>query len=206
MPTQNRRVATYLPKELDDRLKAFIAEHDLKGDSPALIAILSEYFGVSQQIAQKVDYSSFVTQEQFNELVFKVSEVASVTERSNSLSNIIGKLSDKLMRLEERIEALEVIKDSTSTLSTGELAKRLGIDASTLSHWKSTGKKGKSPDELLKATREKDPHGIGWILIPETGKFRPERDLPDSSSSVLQGDLLTESHTSDDLGRLPEDF
>jgi hypothetical protein len=51
MPTENRRVATYLPKRIDDQLEAFKVERGLKGDSPALIAILEMFFGVSQKVA-----------------------------------------------------------------------------------------------------------------------------------------------------------
>jgi DNA-binding transcriptional regulator YiaG len=167
MPTKNRRVAAYLPPEIDERFKTFVDERNFGGDSPALIAILSEYFGVSQQVAHQVDYSRFVTIEQFTSLL------------------------DKVQALESQLERLERLETRESVLSTGELAKRLGIDSSTLSHWKSTGKKGKSPDELLKATREKDPDGIGWSLIPGTSQFKPESDLPSGSDSVLQGSLLS---------------
>lgn len=192
MGTDNRRVAAYLPKEIDDRLKEFISERGLKGDSPALIEILSEYFGVSRQVAQSVDYSLFVTQSQFEELAAKVSELSAANEKSIPLGSLISKLPDRVRRLEDKVAFLEIAKSQGATLSTGELAKRLGIDSSTLSHWKSTGKKGKSPDELLKATREKDPEGIGWIVVPENGKFKPERDLLGSPSDGLQGSLLGE--------------
>jgi InsA N-terminal domain len=51
MPTQNRRVATYLPPHIDEPFKAFKSQRDIKGDSEALIAILSEYLQVSQEVA-----------------------------------------------------------------------------------------------------------------------------------------------------------
>lgn len=51
MSTENRRVAAYLPKNIDDQLKAFKTDRGLKGDSQALIAILEEYFGVSREVA-----------------------------------------------------------------------------------------------------------------------------------------------------------
>lgn len=51
MPTENRRVAAYLPKAIEERLEQFKTERGLKGDSPALIAILEEYFGVSRDVA-----------------------------------------------------------------------------------------------------------------------------------------------------------
>jgi DNA-binding transcriptional regulator YiaG len=191
MPTQNRRVATYLPKEIDDRFQEFKIERNLSSDSQALIVVLSEFLGVNQKVAHEVDCSLFVTQKQFNELAEKVENIQIEADGSELFHNSLSELFSKFQQLDERIKALDSTQSYQSALSTGELAKRLGIDGSTLSHWKSTGKKGKSPDELLKATREKDPDGIGWSVVPETGKFRPERELPSGSLDVLQGDLLS---------------
>lgn len=310
MGTDNRRVATYLPKEIDDRLKAFILERNLKGDSPALIVILSEYFGVSQQVAQLVDYSSFATQNQLETLS---SRVNSISEKLSELSGkLLGKPLQEAKTVNEHVDAVqpvqpvpvdvdasltseilselptnidlddnatselrgdslvehlilhstkdikfsasqlskrlvigpstisvrkndspekfaewscgkdpdnvawsfstelnrfqpigdlsvelqskllsEIPSELSNTLTNGELAKRLGIDGSTLSHWKS-GKKGRSPDELLRATRERDPDGIGWILIPETNRFSPERNLQNKQPDPFQGELLSE--------------
>lgn len=109
MSTQNRRVATYLPKEIDDRLKTFILERGLKGDSSALIVILSEYFGVSYQVAQKVDYSSFVTQEQFNDLTAKISALPVTSRDDKSLVSLLSKLTDKVNQLEDRTSHLEFL-------------------------------------------------------------------------------------------------
>ena len=196
MPTENRRVATYLPKELDDRLKAFIAERNLKGDSPALIVILSEYFQVDTLVAQKVDYSGFVRAEQFEELAAKVSELSERIEQGSSVSGLLSRLPDKMRQIAERLDRVEtnrvqLLPSRAETFSTGELAKRLNMDASTLSHWKSSDpKRGKSPDELLQATRAKDPDGIGWIHILETRRFKSERELPSNLPSESQGELL----------------
>lgn len=206
MPTENRRVATYLPKELDERFSAFKAERGLNGDSSALIAILSEFLGVSQQVAhesslglmQRIEALEAGFGELKNELLSRlVVELPKSPEMPQSLL-------DRIQAIDVRLSNLESAKATGTTLSTGELAKRLGIDSSTLSHWKSTGKKGKSLDELLKATREKDPDGIGWSVIPESGKFKPERELLSSSSnSVLQGSLLN-AELSDQVNPLPE--
>jgi hypothetical protein len=193
MPTKNRRVATYLPPELDDRLKTFIGERNLKGESQALITILSEFFGVSYPVAQQVDYSAFVTQEQFRELSDRLQGLIESNEKSSSPNAILSKLLERVEQIESRLNNLESCADRETTLSNGDLAKRLGIDSSTLSHWKSSGKKGKSPDELLKATREKDPDGIGWIIIPATGRFKPEREISFSSPVAHQSELPIDS-------------
>ncbi len=72
-------------------------------------------------------------------------------------------------------------------LSNGDLAKRLGVDGSTLSHWK----KNKSPDELIRSIQEKDPDGFEWIFNKETGRFiQGESSLP----RMTQGELPTMEH------------
>lgn len=204
MPTENRRIATYLPKEILDRFTAFKSERGIKGDSQALIAILSEFFGVSQNIAhisQKVAHSSnFVDISRFEELLSKVEALEKgekQSEASGSNSKLLG-IKSSLNQLESRLLRLEsILVSKDSTLSTVELAKRLGINSSTLSHWKgSDPKRGKSPNELLQATREKDPDGVGWILIPETNRFKPEKALQSGSKNVQQGELLSTSANS----------
>lgn len=51
MPTQNRRVATYLPEDVALKFNTFKEEKSIKGDSAALIAILKMFLGVSQKEA-----------------------------------------------------------------------------------------------------------------------------------------------------------
>jgi len=214
MPTENRRVATYLPKEIDDRFKAFIAERELKGDSQALIIILSEFFQVSQEVTHQNSLPNLefqkrieVLEEKFdhltNELLSELrrelleDHTQSIKQANIEFKNeLLSELADDsridLQALKGRLEILEALQVTDSTLSTGQLAQRLEIDSSTLSHWKSSGKKGKAPDELLKVTREKDPEGIGWMSIPGTSRFKPERELGSSSDSILQGELLSQ--------------
>ena len=154
MTTKNTRVAAYLPPDVEDAFKAFKAERGL-GESKALIAILAEYFGVSQEVAHPT---------------------------ALDLVKRIERIEDRL----DEIESEKIIRQ----LPVGKLAERLGMNSSTLSHWKSDNpKRGKSPDDLLKATREKDPEGIGWSFSLEKNMFVPERPLGSLPSS-LQGELL----------------
>jgi hypothetical protein len=68
-----------------------------------------------------------------------------------------------------------LLKIIPTGLSNNDLAKRLKLDASTLSHWK----KNKSLEEFLRDVRAKDPEGIGWVLNEDTKRF-----VPDSSGSL----------------------
>ena len=287
MPTENRRVAAYLPKELDEKLEAFKSERGIKGDSQALILILSEFLGVSQPVAYS---SSFVTLEKFEDLASQVAILAEKLEAFSNSSNLTleeplvevsselpVEISDELLvepivepsptagdrntdlfisatnvdvvvppsASTVTIQAVELskrLKVGQSTLSTKkkssheefaawtrskdpnsvawaylaetnkfqpigdispevlselhseppigiatiDLARRLGVDGSTLSH----AKKGRTLEELTEWIRKKDPEGIGWVLLPEVNRFRPESEISSSSRSILQGDLL----------------
>lgn len=84
MPTQNRRVATYLPPHIDEPFKAFKSQRDIRGDSEALIVVLSEYFQVSQEVAYPS--SSNLLQ-----------RIEAIEERLGSLkSELLGELKSKL--------------------------------------------------------------------------------------------------------------
>lgn len=107
MPTANRRVATYLPSDLDDRFKSFIADRNLKGESSALIVILSEFFGVAHPVSQKVDYSGFVSIEQFQELVDKVSALTELIEKSGLDSSLPSESPSKKSQIAESLERVE---------------------------------------------------------------------------------------------------
>lgn len=178
MATNNRRVAAYFPPEVDEAFKTFkiqngfaTDENPSQNDSKALIHILKSFLDIDYSVGHSVSLpANLVTTDQLAEL------------RSQLLS--------ELSNLQADVTALKVNAAGDGMLTTSELAERLGISGSTLSHWKSSGKKGKSPEEILKATRDKDPDGIGWTLVMPANKFKPEMPLPSSSSGSAQGELL----------------
>lgn len=185
MATNNRRVAAYLPPEIDEAFTAFKIQRGLstedepnQNDSQGLIQILSEFLEVSRESGYSVSYPvNAVTQDQLDSL------------RSELVSQI-GELSSELSKAFKKIESLETHLKGDGLLTVKELAERLKIDPSTLSHWKGSGSRSKAPDQLLKATRDKDPDGIGWILVESVNKFKPERSLSGDSPSVSQFNLL----------------
>jgi hypothetical protein len=277
MPTENRRVATYLPANVDQRLEAFKDERGIRSDSQALVVILSEFLGVSQEVAllSSLPIGDLVRHEFLEErLAGLKSELLSeldsrlkgfeslIEQRFNDLkeqadSNQENKIGTKYRLLGELLKSSEpqaaqqipqmdkvkeieggslpgdtlvgLPKDEDSnnqltssiqdelpiitrrkrgrprtseamdgTLSTAELARRLeGMSSSSLSHWKPGGQREKSAEALLKATREKDPDGIGWIYLPGANRFRPEIELPSSSPTILQSELLGNSMPED---------
>lgn len=243
MPTENRRVATYLPKHIDDRLEVFKIERGLKGDSPALIVILSEFLGVSQEVAHLSSSESTVLTQRIetveerillmkNELLSELrkelleTRTQSIEQAKDELLNELQGELPKAEALPGQLELLvesdeqidkqiegqdnelpsesksELHKEETQHIeapkpsstnqifSTKDLAKRLRMSSSTVSHWRPTGGRPKTSEQLLEITREKDPDGIGWIYLPEVKRFRSERDIHSELPEALQGDSL----------------
>ena len=186
MATSNRRVAAYLPTEIDEAFKAFKIKSGFSSedepnsnDSKALIEIIRQFLDIEYQVAHPVSFpSNLATEDQVKELR---------KEFDSKLSELLGESK----KLTERVEVLERSSTGDGLMTVGELAKRLGIAGSTLSHWKSSGSKGKTPEQLLKATREKDPQGIGWILVESVNKFKPERSLSSDLLGESQGELIS---------------
>jgi len=217
MPTANRRVATYLPKYIDDRLESFKVERGLKGDSPALIAILEEFFGVSQEVARLSDSGITTLTQRIDSIEQKIAQIKGETlsELPSELSSLLffwkaetkkelleelrRELKSKLLSESksdtpdkplEQVEQLKFVHEEGITLfATKELAHRLKIDPTTPSRWKPGKAREKTPEQLLEATRKQDPDGIGWIYVPELDRFKPERSLPSESLSVQESEL-----------------
>jgi hypothetical protein len=188
MPSKNR-IAGYPP---DHILKAFHDFKDKEGltESKALIRVLSGYFGVAENVAQEVS-TPFATVEQLQKTEQELSELRKFM--SESKSSLLTDLQAKVDEIDLVVKEIQKNQSLAQTLTTGELARRLNMPDSSLSHWKSDDpRRGKSPEELLEATRAKDPEGIGWILIKEINKFKPERPI-NSSKTELQGELLPSS-------------
>ena len=184
MATSNRRVAAYLPNEIDEAFKAFKIKNRFSSedepnsnDSKALIEIIRQFLDVEHRVAHSVSLpDNLVTEDQVKDLR---------KEFDSKLSELLSESKNLI----ERLERVEGAIETSKTLSTNELAKRLNMPSSSLSHWKSSGSRGKTPEQLLKATREKDPDGIGWILLRDINKFKPEKPLLSSSLSNSQGEL-----------------
>ena len=174
MSTKKRRIATYIPVEIEDKFQAFKEEREV-GDSQALILILTEFLGVSQQVAFSGD--SLVKLK--GELLFELKdELLKESEKlENNLNKKIDELKSELLdkpssdveleivdkpfdQQELSIPVVEVVNlsDSEKGLTGKELAKRLNYDNSML------GKKARdsTKEEFADWSKEKDPEGIAW--------------------------------------------
>lgn len=80
--------------------------------------------------------------------------------------------------------AQQSVKRLSEGLNNQDLGKRLKVHGSTISHWK----KEKSADDFLKATRERDPEGVGWIYVEEAGCYITDSgNSPRMTQSELPG-------------------
>ena len=196
MPTENRRVATYLPKHIDERLETFKVERGLKGDSPALITILEEFFGVSQQVSHagstplgqrvdalesKVDDLVSVLTQRLQELGEAMESTQSEAEPLNQLEgSFIGELKSELkssLLIELRSELFDELrsKPPASELpltSPGQLSllKLKDDTASKLTSSIHSESNSESPSELLIPTGNTHDSSSDELLNEPSGK------------------------------------
>jgi hypothetical protein len=192
MPTDNRRIAAYLPKEIDDRFQAFKQEKGVS-ESKALILIMSEYFGVSQQVtyssdsplAKQVEELSSLVSDLKSELSSKVGEERISKLKSELLnelkSDLISKsISEPPKQLDMGVEVVtsqgkpetsksKEMANGIDILSTTQLAKRLGCKNGDITTKKFHTKK--TVEVFVKWSRDRDPEGYGWEFRSDSTLF-----------------------------------
>jgi hypothetical protein len=168
MPTKNRRIATYLPQEIDAAFKAFKSDRNIEGDSQALITILSEFLGVSQQVAYQGSLLATDLEKRVEALEARIaqiknelrdellSELPLKSEGINALAGQLNLLADELEGEQIELPVVDANDESISGGLTGsELAKRIGVDRSTIGKWKRAG-------TLAKNTATRLPDKAPW--------------------------------------------
>lgn len=199
MPTNNRRIATYIPVEIDDKFQAFKQEKGVS-ESKALILILSEYLGVSQQVVYLSD-SPLVKQvesletkvETLNDLLCELRSELSAKVTESRLSELKSELLNELkssLKSEFKIDSPEQLSieiqvdpkvtkepvksrergDGENILTTVQLAARLkNTKTGDITSKKSKTKD--SPDTFVKWSKDRDPDGHGWEYRSESVLF-----------------------------------
>jgi hypothetical protein len=207
MSTKKRRIATYIPTEIEDKFQAFKKEREV-GDSQALILILTEFLGVSQNSAHSSDSLKQIKSELFCEL--KSELLREVETLGNRLGEKIDKLRSELpnelppeVKLENAekifdqqelgipvtpvVKAIDASNDSKG-LSGNELAKLLGVSGSTISSKKSE----LTPEDFFEWTKNlpSNTDKVGWIYKPkEKGKgvwYFPSENAPSLSEGEAE--------------------
>lgn len=174
MPTENRRIATYFPKDIDDKFTAFKLSRGIRGDSQALLTIVSEFLGVIQEETHFSLPDLIIRIESLEKVIFKQegSQVLSTSkfsyepESQESVQQSIPIVAPgQLSILEPVIESStsvdlsnQITIDLPSRITGSELSKRLGLTSKVLSD-----RRRKRTDAVfIEWSRELDPDGIGW--------------------------------------------
>lgn len=125
MSTNNKRVAAYLPEPLAAKFEAYKAENNL-GDSSALIAILSQFLGVTHSVAQSNSDYSDILDKRISQLKYDLK------------SELLGELKRELLLFRKSPSKLpsESLSESPlpivgAELSSLELKEYLKINSNT---------------------------------------------------------------------------
>lgn len=190
MGTKNRRVATYLPPDVDEKFKEYKEQNSIDGDSEALINILRDYLGVAHQEpevsylllpdllkrVEALESAKFVTQDQLNDFKNDVRKDIVLAISTQSRPKEKTKPSEKTSEDDEfnsssnssplQLGLVQKSENEDSISSSGiqgkDLSKRLGVNPSTIS-----ANKNKGVSHFFEWSMEKDPDGKPWEYSEE---------------------------------------
>lgn len=164
MPTVNKRVAAYLPANVRASLEAFKTERNIKGDSQALIVILSEFLGVSQQVAYPVAQDN-------SEIVERIQSLES---RLESLKDdLLNELLGELLKTERALNAR--LAEKLADLAEKSLVQRAKEEI-----------KSELQDELVKSSKTYE--------VPGQLSLAVGNQIEDSQSTQLDSESVSDSH------------
>ena len=194
MATKNRRVATYLPPEIDEKFKEYKEQNSIDGDSEALINILRDYLGVAHQEpevsylllpdllkrVEALELEQFVTQDQLNgfkndvrkDIALIISAQPHPKEKIKYPEKAVQEGESDSSPVQLGIVQNSDDKDSELPISSPVslngvgLSKHLGVGRSTLLRAKKKGK-----PHLLEWSAKKDPDGKSWEYREEDGLY-----------------------------------
>lgn len=171
MPTDKHRIAAYLPPEVDEKFQVFKKERGV-GDSPALILILTEFFGVSREVSRSSSLDIDVLKsELLSELDNRFSELRDEL-LSKSLKSVeiieqgleaVKVSHDPLVDLQvthQRLKVVELEDGFVDRPTIAQLSTRFGCDSSLVRKQKSNYKD--EPEKFIAWSKNRDPEGQGW--------------------------------------------
>jgi hypothetical protein len=174
MPTEKHRFAAYLPEEIDEKFQAFKQERGV-GDSPALILILTEFFGVSREVSQSSSLDvDALKGELLNELLCELdSRFSELKDEllSKPLKSVeIVEDSLKAVKVTHQgLKAIELEADFADRPTIAQLSARFGCDSSLVRKQKSKYKD--EPEKFIAWSKSRDPEGLGWKFDDEDKVF-----------------------------------
>lgn len=197
MATKNRRVAAYLPLEVDKAFIEFKIERGLateespnRSDSQALIQLMSEFLGVGHSVAYssesdvlqrlsglEKEVAHLKTQVDENQRITKGMKDEVISELTSELPSSVP---DQMNLLETQSadqgftpSVDSVPQDLLDGLSAVNLSKRFKADRGTLTKYRRMGEK-----HFLVWSQDKDPDGLAW-------EFRDSKYYPVTEDGPL---------------------
>jgi hypothetical protein len=153
MSTVKHRIAAYLPSDVDEKFQAFKQERGV-GDSQALILILTEFLGVSQEMSHS------------NSLDIDALKSELLSELELRFSELKSELSSKPL-----VDSPDLLEQR---LTVAQLSVRFGCDSALVRKQKSKYKD--EPEKFIAWSKSRDPDGYGWKFDEVNRVF--ERTIP----------------------------
>lgn len=123
MPTDNPKISAYVPQIVFDKVEEFRRKRNLSMSQAAII-IFAEYFGIEQAVKEFTEGTVVggVTLNRIEEIESSVEQLTLLLHESNSLhsepsSNLLSeleKVTDKMSKIEERLDQLEYWKNEST--------------------------------------------------------------------------------------------
>jgi len=173
MTTERPKIQAYLEPELYSRLQEWKFQQGIEKDSAAINQILLEYFDVPQET--KIDkYLDARIEEYFKQRDLELAgELAGIVARLDRIEDLVNVKDGVPTLFQEALETVqmqtyvieELLSESPRTeLSQTELANRLKIHKSTISHRKE--KAG-----FAEWSKRHDPEGLAWQYDSDKNLF-----------------------------------
>lgn len=198
MSTKNRRAAVYLPSDIDEALAIFKDNRRIDGDSAALIAILREFFELgatkAHQSSPELIEERLTSLEKGRAAISFLANRVEVLERQlveqaqqfGELKALVAQPQPTQLKSADSSEvtlslplATDAQKSSElSPLGTEALARRFGIGKDAVQRWVGKGQRAKTPEQIEKTTKERDPAGIAWSYDLSSRLFYPQSSKP----------------------------
>jgi hypothetical protein len=177
-----------VPPDVYDQLMAFKAKRGLQSVEMAVTVILSEYFGLSQTPAVSAPDTTASRLKTLEAKCTSLSETvaelrAAIATLQASSSPAVGESeptagqTEPLPVLEAHattesasspvVDQSEPLNQLNTSMTQAALAKRLGVNTSTISRMQ-------SKPNFTEWSQQKDPEGIAWVRSPDTKLFYPQ--------------------------------
>jgi len=170
MTTDNKKVSSYVPQSIYEKLVEFKRHHQLKSVSQALSLIVHEHFG----ILPTQEAASFPSDGVSSRLLLLEETVMYLTQQQEQIKQALAQvqttINDETGKTNANAPTHRRILKRTAVITPLEphggtaLARRLGVSKSTISLYKQR-------TDFPEWSRSRDPEGVAWMYKHESKQF-----------------------------------